>query len=104
MIDWSEELIDQITSHQRAVLSYPGESGYPVTLPLPFAFDRVTRRFALPKPAQPPRISDEGASQVTLTLLRYSPHMKSEQYLLLYGKLAQDGEDWSFSPSRVVLH
>jgi hypothetical protein len=103
MILWTNELLVQIDSYSRAVLSYPGESGYPVTLPLPFTFDRVAHRFALPKPGHPPFISGEGEGQTSLTLLRYDPQVMNERYLLFYGQLKEHGDEWSFTPSRVVL-
>jgi hypothetical protein len=54
MVDWTDELIAQIGSYSRAALSYMGESGYPVTLPLPFTFDRGEHHFTFTVPAQAP--------------------------------------------------
>jgi hypothetical protein len=103
MIEWTNEFLTQIDSYSCAALSYPGESGYPVTLPLPFTFDRLAHRFTLPKPGHSPAISAEGESQASLTLLRYDPEVMNERYLLFYGQLTQHGDEWSFTPSRVVL-
>jgi hypothetical protein len=103
MIEWTNELIAQIDSFSRAVLSYLGESGYPVTLPLPFTFDRVEHRFTLPMPVQPPAIAATGEGQTSLTLLRYDPQVANERYLLFYGQLVEYGDRWSFTPSRVML-
>ena len=38
MIDWTDELMAQVGQYSRGALSYPGEDGYPVALPLPFTF------------------------------------------------------------------
>ncbi len=103
MIAWTNELIAQIDSSSRAALSYLGESGYPVTLPLPFTFDRVEHRFTLPMPVQPPAIAAAGEGQTSLTLLRYDPQVANERYLLFYGQLVEHDDRWSFTPSRVVL-
>ena len=103
MIEWTDELIAQISSYSRAALSYMGLDGYPVTLPLPFTFDRVQHRFTLPRPARPPAVSAEGGGQTSLTLLRYDPQVENERYLLFYGQLAEHDDGWSFTPSRVVL-
>ena len=103
MIEWTNEFLAQIDSYSSAGLSYLGETGYPVTLPLPFTFDRVAHRFTLPKPGQSPAILAEGKSQTSLTLLRYDPEVMNERYLLFYGQLAEHGDEWSFTPSRVVL-
>jgi hypothetical protein len=53
MIEWTNELIVQIDSYSRAALSYPGESGYPVTLPLPFTFDPGGALLRSPKARTP---------------------------------------------------
>jgi hypothetical protein len=103
MIAWTTELIAQIDSSSRAALSYLGASGYPVTLPLPFTFDRVEHRFTLLRPGHPPAISAEAAGQTSLTLLRYDPQVGNERYLLFYGQVEERGTGWSFTPSRVVL-
>jgi hypothetical protein len=106
MIEWTNELLAQIDSSSRAVLSYLGESGYPVTLPLPFTFDRAGHRFTLPGPGHPPAISAEAANQTSLTLLRYDPQVaadRNERYLLFYGQVEERANGWSFTPSRVVL-
>jgi hypothetical protein len=103
MIVWTNDLIEQINSYSRAALSYSGQDGYPVTLPLSFTFDRVTFRFTLSAPAQPPAIATNGASQVSLTLLRYDPQVANERYLLFYGQVMQQGDRWSFAPARVTL-
>ena len=103
MIEWTNELIAQIDSSSRAALSYMGQDGYPVTLPLPFTFDRGEHCFTLPMPVQPPAISAEGDGSTSLTLLRYDPRVANERYLLCYGQLAEHGNEWSFTPSRVVL-
>jgi len=103
MIDWTYELIAQIDSYSRAALSYMGQDGHPVTLPLPFTFDRVEHRFTLLVPVQPPAISAGGEGQSSLTLLRYDPQVANERYLLFYGQLVERGDRWSFTPSRVLL-
>jgi hypothetical protein len=103
MIQWTNEFLAQIDSYSRGALSYPGDSGYPVTLSLPFTFDRVAHRFVLPKPGRPPAIIDEGEGQTSLTLLRYDPQVVNERYLLFYGQLAEHGGEWSFTPWRVAL-
>jgi hypothetical protein len=103
MINWTDELLAQIGSHSRAALSYHGESGYPVTLPLPFTFDKVKHRFTFPMPLQPPAISPGADQSASLTLLRYDPQRANEAYLLFYGQVAESGDAWSFTPSRVVL-
>jgi hypothetical protein len=103
MIEWTNELIAQIDSSSRAALSYLGESGYPVTLPLPFTFDRVEHRFTFSMPVQPPARAAETAGQSSLTLLRYDPQVANERYLLFYGQLVERGKECSFTPSRVVL-
>ena len=103
MIEWTDELIAQIDSSSRAALSYLGASGYPVTLPLPFTFERGEHRFTLSRPGHPPAISSEAVGQTSLTLLRYDPQVGNERYLLFYGQLEERGTGWSFTPSRVVL-
>jgi hypothetical protein len=103
VIDWTADLSGQIDSFSRAALSYMGRDGYPVTLPLPFSFDRTEHRFTLPAPRHPPASSAHGESQTSLTLLRYDPQVANERYLLFYGQLAQQGDAWIFTPSRVVL-
>ncbi len=101
MIDWTEELLSQIEASSRVVLSYPGIDGYPVVLPLPLAFDRDKRCFTLPIPHQRPAPASE--EQVSLTLLHYDKQMKSERYLLFYGHLTETGNEWTFTPSHMVL-
>ena len=103
MIDWTDELLTQIGSYSRAALSYSGQDGYPVTLPLPFTFDKMEHRFTFPAPSQPPTISPETKGSASLTLLRYDPQRANEAYLLFYGQLARHGDEWSFTPSRVVI-
>jgi hypothetical protein len=103
MIEWTNEFLAQIDLYSRAALSYMGLDGYPVTLPLPFTFDRAEHCFTLPRPTQPPTFSVEGKGQTSLTLLRYDPQVVNERYLLFYGQLAEHGDEWSFTPSRVVL-
>jgi hypothetical protein len=103
MIAWTDELITHIDSSSRAALSYLGASGFPVTLPSPFTFDRGEHHFTLPRPGHPPAISAKAASQTSLTLLRYDPQVANERYLLFYGYLEERGTEWFFTPSRVVL-
>ena len=103
MIDWTDELIAQIGSYNRAALSYSGQDGYPVTLPLPFTFDKVEHRFRFPVPSQPPAISPGTEGSASMTLLRYDLQRANEAYLLFYGQLAEHGGEWSFTPSRVAL-
>ena len=103
MIEWTDELIAQIDSSSRAAFSYLGKLGYPVTLPLPFTFDRVEHRFTLSRPGHPPAISSEAVGQTSLTLLRYDPRVENERYLLFYGQVEERGIGWSFTPLRVVL-
>src|SRR5215470_3265361 len=100
MIEWTNELIAQIDSSSRAALSYPGLDGYPVTLPLPFTFDRVEHRFTLLIPVQVPAISAGGEDRASLTLLHYDPQLAGERYLLFYGQLTELGNTWAFTPSR----
>jgi general stress protein 26 len=102
MIVWTDELIAQIGSYSRAALSYMGESGYPVTLPLPFTFDRLEHHFTFPRPSQPPAISSEAEGSTSITLLRYDQQRANEAYLLFYGQLARHDDTWSFTPTRVV--
>ncbi len=103
MINWTDELIAQIGSYSRAALSYSGQDGYPVTLPLPFTFDKVDHRFTFPMAALPPAISPGAEGSASLTLLHYDPQRANEGYLLIYGQVAESGDAWSFTPSRVVL-
>jgi general stress protein 26 len=103
MIGWTDELMAQIGSYRRAVLSYLGESGYPVTLPLPFSFDRLEHRFTFLVPAQAPAISSEAEGVTSITLLRYDQQRANEAYSLLYGQLARHDDTWSFTPTRVML-
>jgi len=70
MIEWTDELIAQIGSYSRAALSYLGLDGYPVTLPLPFTFDRGEHRFTFPRPSHSPAISTAAEGSHSLTLLR----------------------------------
>ena len=101
MIDWTEELFTQIAASSRVALSYPDIDGYPVVLPLPFTFDRDKRCFILPIPNQRPAPASE--EQVSLTLLHYDEQSKGERYVLFYGHLTQTGNEWTFTPSQVVL-
>jgi hypothetical protein len=104
MIDWTDELVAQIGSYSRAVLSYPGLDGYPVALPLPFTFDPVEHSFSFPIPPMPdyrPAFSPE--DRVSLTLLHYDPQAANERYLLFYGQLAERGHEWYFTPLRVAI-
>ena len=101
MIDWTEELFTQIAASSRVALSYPGIDGYPVVLPLPFTFDRDKRCFILPIPHQRPAPASE--EQVSLTLLHYDEQLKGERYVLFYGHLTERGNEWTFTPSHVVL-
>jgi hypothetical protein len=103
MIVWTDELIAQIGSYSRAALSYMGESGYPVTLPLPLTFDRLAHHFTFPMPAQPPAIMPEAEGSTSITLLRYDQQRANEAYVLFYGQLARHDDTWSFTPWRVVL-
>jgi len=103
MIEWTDELIAQIGSYSRAALSYLGLDGYPVTLPLPFTFDRGEHRFTFPRPSQLPAIEAQAEGSFSLTLLRYDPQVMNERYLLFYGQLAEQSDGWSFTPLRVVL-
>ncbi len=101
MIEWSEELLMQIEAFSRGALSYPGIDGYPVVLPLPLIFDRDKRLFILPIPLQRPAPASE--EQVSLTLLHYDEQTRRELYLLLYGRLTETGNQWTFIPSYVAL-
>jgi len=101
MIDWTEELFTQIAASSRVALSYPGIDGYPVVLPLPFTFDRDKRCFILPIPCQRPTPASE--ERVSLTLLHYDEQFKGERYVLFYGHLTETGNEWTFTPSHVVL-
>jgi len=101
MIDWTDELMAQIGAFSRAALSYPGVDGYPVALPLPFTFDPVEHRFTFPMSEHRPAFSLE--DRASLTLLRYDPQMANERYLLFYGQLTELGNQWAFTPSRVVV-
>jgi hypothetical protein len=103
MIEWTDELLAQINSSSRAALSYLGESGYPVTLPLPFSFDRLEHYFTFPVAALAPAISSEAEGSTSITLLRYDQQRANEAYVLFYGQLARHDDTWSFTPSRVVL-
>jgi hypothetical protein len=109
MMTWTDELIEQIDSYHHAALSYTGQDGYPVTLPVPFTFDREGHRFRINLPAQPPAFGGEpspsvqDAGEMSLTLLRYDPLVANERYLLIYGQVIQESDDWTFIPSRVVL-
>ena len=101
MIEWTNELRAQIGSSSRAILTYLGVNGYPVALPLPFAFDAENERFALPMPTGYPPTSD--VDRASLTLLRYDPEMANERYIPFYGQLDEQGDTWLFIPSRVVI-
>ena len=101
MITWSEELKALIASSSRAVLTYPGENGYPVALPLPFTFNPELQCFVLPVPAGRPAELD--AEHVSLTLLRYDTRTANERYLPFYGQLFEEGNTWYFIPARVVI-
>lgn len=103
MIDWTDELVAQIGTYDRAALSYLGSDGYPVTLPLPFTFEVGEHLFRLPRPALSAAISMVAEGSHSLTLLRYDSQMANERYLLFYGHLAEQGDEWSFTPSQVVL-
>ena len=107
MIDWTDDLVAQIGTYSRAVLSYPGldgYDGYPLALPLPFTFDPVEHSFSFPIPSvagyQPASLPEHRAS---LTLLHYDPQSANERFLLFYGQLAERNHEWSFTPSRVVV-
>src|SRR2546423_9038371 len=99
MIDWTDELIAQIGTYGRAALSYLGPDGYPVTLPLPFTFDVGEHRFRFPRPVLAAAISMAAEGSHSLTLLRYDAQMANERYLLFHGHLAEQGDEWSFTPS-----
>lgn len=101
MITWTDELRELIASSSRAVLSYSGEGGFPVGLPLSFSFDAQLQRFALTLPAGYPTIVD--AQRVSMTLLRYDTRLANERYLPFYGQLVEEGGTWFFIPSRVVM-
>ena len=101
MIDWTEELLMHIEACSRVALSYPGVDGYPVVLPLPLVFDRDKRCFTLPIPLERP--ADASEEQVSLTLLHYDEQRKAERYVLFYGHLTETGNEWTFTPSQVVL-
>jgi hypothetical protein len=103
MIEWTDELIAQIDSSSRAALSYLGELGYPVTLPLLFTFDRLEHHFTFPVPAQAPAISLEAEASTSITLLRYDQQRANEAYILFYGQLARHDDTWSFTPTLVVF-
>ena len=103
MIDWTEEIIAQIGSYSRAALSYNGQGGYPVTLPLPFTFDKVEHRFAFAVPSLASTISPQTEGSASLTLLRYDPQKANEAYLVFYGQLAEHSHEWFFTPSRVTI-
>jgi hypothetical protein len=75
----------------------------PVTLPLPFTFDRGEHRFTFPRPSQSPAISTVAEGSHSLTLLRFDPQMVNERYLLFYGQLAEQSDGWTFTPSRLVI-
>ncbi len=101
MIEWADELVAQIGSFSHAALSYPGVDGYPVALALPFTFDPAEHRFILTIPADRPAIAQ--ADRASLTLLGYDPQVANERYLPFYGQLTEQGDQWLFIPSRVVL-
>jgi len=101
LITWTEELRAQIASCSRAVLSYPGENGYPVALPLSFTFEPELHRFALPIPVGRPAVSE--AERSSMTLLRYDAQGANERYLPFYGRLVEEGDTWYFTPTRVVI-
>jgi hypothetical protein len=101
VIDWNDELLIQVEAASRGALSYPGSDGYPVVLPLLLTFARDTHAFSFALPeGRPAAASPEQAS---LTLLYADPQTKSERYLLLYGQLAESGDEGTFIPSRAVL-
>jgi hypothetical protein len=101
MIEWTNELREQIGSSSRAILTYLGVNGYPVALPLPFTFDSEKQCFMLPMPTGYPSIAE--VNRVSLTLLRYDPEMANERYIPFYGQLEEQGGVWLFTPSRVVI-
>lgn len=105
-IVWTDELIARINGFSRAALSYLGQDGYPITLPVPFTFDATTHRFMLPMPASTHALArspvPEGAGESSLTLLRFDPQVANERYLLLYGRLVEADGAWYFTPSRIV--
>ena len=104
MIDWTEDLVAQIGTYSRAVLSYPGLDGYPVALPQPLAFDPVEHSFSFPIPPLPSyRPASSPEDRASLTLLHYDPQAANERFLLFYGQLAERNHEWSFTPSRVVV-
>jgi len=102
MIEWTDELVSQIGSSSRAILTYLGVDGYPLALPLPFTFDSINHRLTLPMPTgHPPASTTE---YVSLTLLRYDPEVANERYIPMYGQLQVLGDgSWLFTPSRVVI-
>jgi hypothetical protein len=101
VIDWTDDLQAQIEAASRGALSYPGTDGYPVVLPLQLDFTRDTHSFTFPLPEGRP--ASASPEQASLTLLYADPHTKSERYLLLYGQLAEAGDEGTFTPSRVLL-
>jgi hypothetical protein len=103
MIKWTDELIAQMGSYSLAALSYSGQDGYPVALPLPFSFDKVEHHFTFPMPSQPPAISPGAEGSASLTLVRYDPQRGNHPYLLFYGQIVENGDAWSFTPARVAL-
>jgi hypothetical protein len=102
MIDWTDELIARVGSFSRAALSYTGVDGYPVALPAPFTFDPTQHHFTLPKPPHRPGIARP--DHASLTLVGYTPAQGGRTpYLVFQGQLAEEGDAWLFTPSRVVL-
>ena len=101
MIDWTEELLTQVEGSNHGALSYPGTNGYPVVLPLPLAFARDSHTFTFSLPRGRPAAASR--EEVSLTLLYADPQSKSERYLLLYGQLAEAGDEGTFTPSQVLV-
>jgi len=102
MMEFSEALVAQIHDHARAVLSLTGSSGYPVALPLPFAFDVTQRCFVMPRPKHVPE-AVLPARRISLTLLRYDPQMDNERFLLFHGRLVETELGLTFYPSRMIV-
>jgi hypothetical protein len=103
MITWTDELIAQISAYDHATLSYSGQDGYPVTLPLSFTFDKAAHLFTFAVPSLPPAIALGTENAASLTLLKYDSQRANEAYMLIYGQVATSDSAWTFTPSTVIM-
>ena len=98
-VRWDERIEQLGERYPKAVLSWVGPDGFPLSARLPVSLDSAARKVRLgAEPAGLPLT--EG--RVSLVAHSHGPNFEWQENFQLRGDLARDGDGWALTPHRLV--